>query len=638
MSIGSLRDDLKSLFEQHIPFSENLGIDPAPVVDIAEQLKSGELSVAVVGEINRGKSTFLNALMGATVFPSRVMICTAGITVLDHGSPPRAKVLYKDGSAKKIDLSDKDPSAALKKVVSRANKDVQDIELTQVWYPNPFTRHGIVLVDTPGVNDPDHWREDITYSYLAQADAVIMLLDPMQPLSASEIEFLDSKILERSIANMIFVVNKMDDVPRADRSQALARIEKMLSKHVPNPRIYPVAAKPALEAKLTGDAASLRGTGFGAFEEGLLNFLAKGRGGLLLQTKIQQGLDHLEELQYHIRQRKGALDEEKGTVERKLDNAKSQLNKLQQRSNKLKQDLTNERSAIARRLQKIVKRRENYLIDSLQPSIAKESNAAALRDQSLRFQRDSISALRNAVESEFDNLVSSHNARSVDLTREIRDVLGNLTREATRRVESLDVQRRKPAQTGATDEQRRKAGAAIGGGVGAAAGAAVAASATATTVTATGAIATTSALGTMGVIGVGALTGGVGLLVGLGIAALMSDSDKKNKSGASHYITPEEIVDNRKAVEALRGFIERMSSSVQTMSSGIVDSAKAAVLRPIDQNVKAQRQLIRQVRADLKKTSAGQQDLREMLAAQSERARTLEANYVELSEATQALR
>lgn len=107
------------------------------------------------------------------------MICTAGVTVLDHGETPRAEVLYRDGASDEMDLSDTAPAKALKAVVSRSNKDVQDIEVTRVWYPNPFTGNGIVLVDTPGVNDPDHWREDITYSYLAEADAVIMMSPPI---------------------------------------------------------------------------------------------------------------------------------------------------------------------------------------------------------------------------------------------------------------------------------------------------------------------------------------------------------------------------------------------------------------------------------------------------------------------------
>jgi len=638
MDFGSLRDNLRALLVDHISFSQDAEVDPSAVADVAEQLKTGELSVAVVGEINRGKSTFLNALMGATVFPSRVMICTAGITVLDHGEEPRAQVVYKDGTTKEVDLRSEDPSTALKKIVSRTNKDVKDIEVTQVWYPNPFTRRGIILVDTPGVNDPDHWREEITYSYLAQADAVIMLLDPMQPLSASEVEFLDSKILERSIANLIFVVNKIDDVPQADRSRALSRIESMLSKYVPNPKIYPVAAKPALQAKLSGDTATLQGTGFSTFEKGLLEFLSKGRGGLLLQTKIQQGADHLEDVHYHIAQRQGALDEEKGAVEAKVNEAKRKLDILERRRNKLKKDLGKERNAVTQRLHEVVQRRKDYLTDSLQPSIAKESNVVALREQGLRFQRDSIAALRDAVESEFDGLLSAHNATSQALTREVRDVLGNLSREATQRVNSLNVQRRERTRDRASAEQRRKAGAAIGGGVGAAAGAAVAASATTTTLTATGAIATSSALGTMGVIGVGALTGGVGLLVGLGIAALMSDDGDESKAADSQYVNSEEIVNNRKATIALRSFINRMNSSIAAISSGIINSARKAVLRPIDNNIDSQRQLIQQVRADLSKTTDAQQDLRKVLSMQSQQARQLKGRYNDLNKAVQELR
>jgi hypothetical protein len=125
--------------------------------------------------------------MGAKIFPSRATVCTAGVTILDNGPTPSAEIIYRNKKPQRIDLPLEDPSAKLTEIVSRKNTEVKDVQMVRVWYPNKFTGNGIVLVDTPGVNDPENWREEITYSYLAQADAVIMLLDPMQPLSKSEI-------------------------------------------------------------------------------------------------------------------------------------------------------------------------------------------------------------------------------------------------------------------------------------------------------------------------------------------------------------------------------------------------------------------------------------------------------------------
>jgi len=615
MPLSTYRPELKQIVNDHISFTGNTEVSGKRIENVREQLNSGELSVAVVGEINRGKSTFLNALLGEVVFPSRTMVCTAGVTVLDHGDEPRAEVVYEDSTTEDIDLTGAPPAQVLKEVVSRSNKDVQDIQVTRVWYPNPFTGNGLVLVDTPGVNDPDHWREEITYSYLAEADAVIMLLDPMQPLSASEIEFLDTKILDRSIANLIFVVNKIDDVPQSDREDALARVEEMLAEHVPNPTVYPVAAKPALEAKQTGDEDALKGTGLPQFEKGLMEFLAKGRGGLLLRTKVQKGLDHLAHVEDTIYQRRAALDEEKGKVEDRLADARDQLDALSRRRDTLEDELDDQQSRIEHRLKQVARKRSDHLNKSLKPSISGESDPQALKERALRFQRDSVEAFRSATEEAFDQLLDEYDAASTELAGEVRDVLSNLSREASNRAQSMRVEReeRKPKQS---ELEKRKAGAAVGAGAGAAAGAA----------------ATAGALGTLGTIGAGILTGGMGLLIGAGAAALLSEGDTDDAQPGSRYVDAEEVVNNEQAIKTLDSFIDRLRSSAAPISSGIVESAQKSILDPIGQSIQDQRRLLRQVKDDLRQTEAEQQETREALIEQKGEVEALRKRYQELLE------
>jgi GTP-binding protein EngB required for normal cell division len=614
MSLTKYRSTLESVVDDHLTFASETDVSTERIEAVREQLDEGELSVAVVGEINRGKSTFLNALLGETVFPSRTMVCTAGVTVLDHGEPPRAEIVYKDGSSEEMDLSGAAPAQVLKEVVSRSNKDVQDIQVTRVWYPNPFTGNGIVLVDTPGVNDPDHWREEITYSYLAEADAVIMLLDPMQPLSASETEFLDAKILDRSIANLIFVVNKIDDVPQSDREDALARVRDMLSEHVPNPTVYPVAAKPALDAKRRGDEEALKGTGLPQFEEGLMEFLAKGRGGLLLRTKVQKGLDHLAHIEDTVQQRRAALDAEKGEVEERLSDAQSELSALSRKRDHLEQEIDGKQSRIEKSLKQVARDRADHLDTSVKPALAEESSTKALRDRALRFQRDSVQAFRRATEEAFDQLTGEYDAASAELASEVQDVLSNLRREASNRAQSMQVEReeRRPKQS---DLETRKAGAAVGAGAGAAAGAA----------------ATASTLGALGTIGAGILTGGLGLLVGAGAAALLSDDgDSDSQQQDSRYVDAEEIVNNEEALKALDGFVDRLTSSAAPVSEGIIESAKDAILGPVDQSIQDQRRLIRQIKNDLRQTEQEQQGTRDELAAQEKQVEALRERYEEL--------
>ena len=67
-----------------------------------------------------------------------------------------------------------------------------------------------MLVDTPGVNDLNEQRAEVTYGYVPRADAVVFLLDAGQALKDSEREFLRSRVLESARDRLIFVLGKMD--------------------------------------------------------------------------------------------------------------------------------------------------------------------------------------------------------------------------------------------------------------------------------------------------------------------------------------------------------------------------------------------------------------------------------------------
>src|SRR5207253_3619287 len=84
---------------------------------------------------------------------------------------------------------------------------IQHIEL-QV--PSAVLEHRVTIVDTPGVNDINEQRAEITYGYLPRADAAVFLLDATQILSASERQFLEERILRSTRERLVFVVAKAD--------------------------------------------------------------------------------------------------------------------------------------------------------------------------------------------------------------------------------------------------------------------------------------------------------------------------------------------------------------------------------------------------------------------------------------------
>lgn len=56
----------------------------------SKNLKKGVFRLLVLGDMKRGKSTFLNALIGENLLPSDVNPCTAVLTVLRYGAEKKS--------------------------------------------------------------------------------------------------------------------------------------------------------------------------------------------------------------------------------------------------------------------------------------------------------------------------------------------------------------------------------------------------------------------------------------------------------------------------------------------------------------------------------------------------------------------
>jgi predicted GTPase len=86
----------------------------------------------------------------------------------------------------------------------------------ELEYPAEILRDRVTLVDTPGVNDLNLQRAEITYGYVPRADAVVFLLDAGQILKESERRFLRDRLLGAGRDRIVFAINKADLLsPRA---------------------------------------------------------------------------------------------------------------------------------------------------------------------------------------------------------------------------------------------------------------------------------------------------------------------------------------------------------------------------------------------------------------------------------------
>jgi len=228
------------------------------------KLDEGRFSLVVLGEFNHGKTTFINALLALTdpwaggagpaqpvgepFLPVGITPTTAVLTLIRHGERASAHAVFDDG--RRLDL---DPSnLADWLTVAGAQAQSPSLSHVEVEHPAAFLRESITIVDTPGVNDINQQRADITYGYVPRADAAVFLLDATQILTASERRFLEERILRSCRDRLVFVVGKADLLDEADVQEATEFARRHLSGLVSAPVVFPISAKQALAGDWAG--------------------------------------------------------------------------------------------------------------------------------------------------------------------------------------------------------------------------------------------------------------------------------------------------------------------------------------------------------------------------------------------------
>lgn len=188
--------------------------------DLAARLNAMRRSLAdpavhivVAGEFKQGKSSLVNALVGANVCPVDDDVATAVPTYVRHGAQPRAQLLYDGDPPRRepIELSDVRRYAVESDRPGAGPATVDRVVGLEIELPRRILAGGLVLVDTPGVGGLGSAHAAASLAAIAMADAVVFVTDASQEFTRSELDFVSQA--RRLCRTVVCVLTKTDFYP-----------------------------------------------------------------------------------------------------------------------------------------------------------------------------------------------------------------------------------------------------------------------------------------------------------------------------------------------------------------------------------------------------------------------------------------
>ncbi|MCB9619349.1 MAG: dynamin family protein [Sandaracinus sp.] len=387
--------------------------------DRIARLEDERFHLVVLGEFNHGKTTFVNALLGAAVLPMGVTPTTAVIHRIQFGEQGSAKAFGEDGLVKQV------PMDALGEYEVDGKALADAVQHLDVFYPAEFLKDGVVLVDTPGVNDLNEARAEITYGYIPRSDAILFLLDAGQILKESERQFVANKLLAQSRDKVIFVVNKMDLLDDDERQEAIAYARMNLGKLLEEPKIFGISAERALE----GDRA---GSGMEALTDELERFLKDERGRVLLDNALDAGLRTAATLRTGIEIQKRALAMEQGELERRLSALENDLEtsaeRMAERKARIRESLAAVKALVRADVEGFARRFAAQLPDEIEAAEAKDLRkylAGFLEERFKRFAEQETEEVARRLEKVAEEAIAFVTEDAAARAEHLRELLGD---------------------------------------------------------------------------------------------------------------------------------------------------------------------------------------------------------------------
>jgi len=142
--------------------------------EIRAKLQEEAFNLVILGQFKRGKSTFINVLLGENILPTAIVPLTSVVTILRYCPELKIDVRYLDDHRESVNLAD-----LTAYITERGNpQNKKGVKEVIVFYPSEYLKGGVRIIDTPGVGSVYRHNTDVAYNYLPYVDAGILHNSP----------------------------------------------------------------------------------------------------------------------------------------------------------------------------------------------------------------------------------------------------------------------------------------------------------------------------------------------------------------------------------------------------------------------------------------------------------------------------
>jgi len=250
----------------------------------------------VTGEIGGAVASRVFSVGNGVLWAEAGVGAVATQATVDVSYGPQGLALLKQGLAPqniitKILADDPDQVIALDK---NGLVEISKWRHAVINFPHPLLRHGLVILDTPGLNAIGT-EPELTLSLVPNAHAVLFVLAADTGVTKSDLDVWRHVVGDAGHRNHIAVLNKIDGLWDALKTPGEIELEvRRQCAGVANTlglepiRVFPVSAQKGLVAKVQNDPTLLEASRLPLLEEALIDLLVPAKQQIVRDQTVAQ--------------------------------------------------------------------------------------------------------------------------------------------------------------------------------------------------------------------------------------------------------------------------------------------------------------------------------------------------------------